>query len=107
MGRSVDEGGIVQGPVGSPAGKHARCWNCHEAGFGVALGLVFDNLALGSAIGVAIGTAIGASLSERNRTGARTELAPRGASLPLLVGLALLLFLVVAGMVLLLIFGAG
>ena len=77
------------------------------AGFGVALGLILDNLALGIAIGVAIGTAIGASLSERNRTCARTEAAPRGASLPSLVGLALILFLVVAGIVLLLIFGAG
>lgn len=97
----------MQGPVGSPAGKHARCWNRHGAGFGVALGLVLDNLALGSAIRVAIGTAIRASLSERNRTGARTEAAPRGASLPLLVGLALILFLVIARIVLLLIFGAG
>ncbi|MCL7454319.1 MAG: hypothetical protein M8467_14865 [Anaerolineae bacterium] len=35
------------------------------AGFGVALGLVFDNLALGIAIGAGMGMAVGAGLSQR------------------------------------------
>jgi len=35
------------------------------AGAGVALGLVFDNLALGIAIGAGMGMAIGAGLSQR------------------------------------------
>lgn len=35
------------------------------AGFGVALGLVFDNLALGIALGAGFGVAIGAALEQR------------------------------------------
>jgi hypothetical protein len=37
------------------------------AGFGVALGLVFDNLALGIALGAGFGMAIGAALEQRNK----------------------------------------
>ena len=37
------------------------------AGFGVALGLVFDNLALGIALGAGFGMAIGAVLEQRNK----------------------------------------
>ena len=37
------------------------------AGFGVALGLVFDNLALGIALGAGLGVAIGAVLEQRNK----------------------------------------
>lgn len=41
------------------------------AGFGVALGLVFDNLALGIAIGAGFGVAIGAALEQRNKNETR------------------------------------
>ncbi|HEY5731614.1 MAG TPA: hypothetical protein VIS72_16315 [Anaerolineales bacterium] len=37
------------------------------AGFGVALGLVFDNLALGIAMGAGMGVAIGSALEQRNK----------------------------------------
>lgn len=37
------------------------------AGFGVALGLLFDNLALGIAIGAGFGVSIGAALEQRNK----------------------------------------
>ena len=37
------------------------------AGFGVALGLVFDNLGLGIAIGAGFGVAIGAALEQKNK----------------------------------------
>lgn len=37
------------------------------AGFGVALGLVFGNLALGIALGAGFGVAIGAALEQRNK----------------------------------------
>ena len=40
------------------------------AGLGVALGLVFDNLALGIAIGAGMGMAVGAGLSQRAGLGA-------------------------------------
>ena len=36
------------------------------AGFGVAMGLVFDNLALGIAMGAGAGVAIGAALEQKN-----------------------------------------
>ena len=76
------------------------------AGFGVALGLVLDNLALGIAMGVAIGTAIGAILSGRTQEEAHEKAAVGGASLPLFLGLALILLLAVVGIALLLVFGA-
>jgi hypothetical protein len=41
------------------------------AGFGVALGLVFDNLALGMAMGAGFGVAIGAALERRNKENLR------------------------------------
>jgi hypothetical protein len=41
------------------------------AGFGVALGLVFDNLALGIALGAGFGVAIGAVLEQRNKNETR------------------------------------
>lgn len=37
------------------------------AGFGVAMGLVFDNLALGIAMGTGAGVAIGAVLEQKNK----------------------------------------
>lgn len=37
------------------------------AGFGVALGLVFDNLGLGIAMGAGMGVAIGAALEQQNK----------------------------------------
>jgi len=37
------------------------------AGFGVAMGLVFDNLALGIAMGAGAGVAIGAALEQKNK----------------------------------------
>ena len=41
------------------------------AGFGVALGLVLDNLALGIAIGAGIGISIGAALEQKNKDSLR------------------------------------
>lgn len=63
------------------------------AGFGVALGLVLDNLALGIAIGAAMGVAIGAALEQNRRgTAAETRAAGRRQLRFLAVGgLALLL----------------
>jgi hypothetical protein len=77
------------------------------AGFGVSLGLVLGNLALGIAIGVAIGTAIGVSLSEQEGAAASTETISRGARVWFVVGLSLILLIVAAGIVLLLMVGAG
>jgi len=37
------------------------------AGFGVAMGLVFDNLALGIAMGAGFGVAIGSALEQKNK----------------------------------------
>jgi len=37
------------------------------AGFGVAMGLVFDNLALGIAMGAGAGVAVGAALEQKNK----------------------------------------
>ncbi len=71
------------------------------AGLGVALGLVFDNLALGIGIGVAIGVALGAGLNARNGTaedaarlrGRPVFIALLIGGLVLLLGIALLSFL--------------
>jgi hypothetical protein len=67
-------------------------------GLGVALGLVFDNLALGIAIGASIGVAIGAAL-EQNRVGTAAD--AYGASrraLWVLVGVGLVLLLALVGL---------
>jgi len=65
-------------------------------GFGVALGLVFDNLALGIAIGAGFGVAIGAALEQRNKDKLRslTEQEINLQRWGLGVGLLMLLFVV-------------
>jgi hypothetical protein len=53
-------------------GSTIAIWIPIGAGFGIPLGLIIDNLALGIAIGTAIGTAIGAATDQR-RQGAEIE----------------------------------
>lgn len=68
------------------------------AGFGVALGLVFDNLALGIAIGAGIGVSIGAALEQKNKDNLRqlTEQEQKMQKWGVVVGLSFLL--VIAGL---------
>jgi len=67
------------------------------AGFGVALGLVFDNLALGIALGAGFGVAIGAALEQRNKDKIRPLTAPEQRLQRWGIGLGLLLLLVFVG----------
>ena len=48
-------------------GSTIAIWIPIGVGFGIPLGLVFDNLALGIAIGAAIGIAIGATMDQRRK----------------------------------------
>jgi len=66
------------------------------AGFGVAVGLVFDNLALGIAMGAGMGVAIGAALEQKNRDGKRpyTEQEKKFQKWGMAVGLVMLLVVV-------------
>jgi hypothetical protein len=67
------------------------------AGFGVAMGVAFDNLALGIAIGAAIGVAIGAAL-EQSRGGTAVETSGAGSRmLWVLIGVGLVLLFAVVG----------
>lgn len=77
------------------------------AGFGVALGLVFDNLALGIAIGAAFGVAIGAALEQQKKDKIRplTEQEKKRQRLGILIGLAMLLLLIGLTLAILLIRG--
>jgi hypothetical protein len=63
------------------------------AGLGVALGLVFDNLALGIAIGAGFGIAIGTALEQKNKDKIRplTEQEKKGQRLGMTVGIVILL----------------
>jgi hypothetical protein len=71
------------------------------AGAGVALGLVFDNLALGIAIGAGMGMAIGAGLSQRPGVGAPGQrMANRGLLTALVLGGIGLLGLIVLALLL-------
>ena len=74
------------------------------AGFGVALGLVFDNLALGIAIGAGVGISIGAALEQKNKDNVRqpTEQEQKMQKWGVAVGLLILLVIVGLFMVLLL-----
>ena len=74
------------------------------AGFGVALGLVFDNLALGIAIGAGVGVSIGAALEQKNKDNVRqpTEQEQKMQKWGVAVGLLILLVIVGLFMVLLL-----
>lgn len=67
------------------------------AGFGVALGLVFDNLALGIALGAGFGVAIGTALEQRNKNETRLLTAQEQRLQRWGVGLGLLLLLVFVG----------
>ncbi len=86
-------------PVGSMIGVGIAI----GSGFGVALGLAFDNLALGIAIGSATGVAVGAAM-EQNRRGTAAETHGIGRTwlwVPVGVGLALFGLVVLAGFLLL------
>ena len=63
------------------------------AGFGVAMGLVFDNLALGIAMGAGFGVAIGSALEQKNRDQIRspTEQEQKMPKWGLVLGLLMLL----------------
>lgn len=63
------------------------------AGFGVAMGLVFDNLALGIAMGAGFGVAIGAALEQRNKDKVRplTEQEKKMQIWGVVIGLVMLL----------------
>lgn len=66
------------------------------AGFGVAMGLVFDNLALGIAMGAGFGVAIGSALEQKNKVQNRpsTEQEQKIQKWGIALGLLMLLFLV-------------
>ena len=66
------------------------------AGFGVALGLVLDNLALGIAIGAGFGVAIGSALEQKNKDKLRplTEQEKKIQKWGVVLGLLVLLVLI-------------
>lgn len=67
------------------------------AGFGVALGLVFDNLALGIAMGAGFGVAIGSALEQKNKDQIRPPTEPEQKMQKWGVALGLLMLLLFAG----------
>jgi len=68
------------------------------AGFGVALGLVFDNLAIGIAVGTGFGLTIGSALEQRNKDKTR-PLTEKERRLQIWgLGLGLLVLFVVVGL---------
>ena len=68
------------------------------AGFGVALGLVFDNLALGIAMGAGFGVAIGSVLEQKNKDQIRLPTEQEQKIRKWGVVLGLLMLLVFAGL---------
>jgi hypothetical protein len=67
---SMRKSSVVSGPKNQekhPQGYWISVGMSIGAGFGVALGLVFDNLALGIAIGAGFGIAIGSALEQKNK----------------------------------------
>jgi hypothetical protein len=91
-GKGNSDNGRSRQPPGSMIGVGIAI----GAGFGVAMGVALDNLALGIAMGAGIGVAIGAAL-EQNRGGIAAETTGAGGRtlwVLLGVGLALLLTLV-------------
>lgn len=98
---SEEKGPSTNKRPGNQRGSTIAIWIPIGAGFGIPLGLVFDNLALGIAIGAVIGTALGAAMDQR-RQGAETEsdgnqkgrlLLAAGMGILLLVGAAILVLL--------------
>jgi heme/copper-type cytochrome/quinol oxidase subunit 2 len=67
------------------------------AGFGVAMGLVFDNLALGIAMGAGFGVAIGSALEQKNKDQIRPPTEQEQKMQKWGVVLGLLMLLVFAG----------
>lgn len=61
------------------------------AGFGVALGLVFHNLALGIAIGAGLGLSVGAAVDQRGRPAESNARATRIGVITAVIGLLVLL----------------
>ena len=90
-----------------PAGYYMSLGISIGAGFGVALGLVFDNLGLGIAIGAAIGASIGGIFEQKNKekvrplTGSEKQIQNRGVMAGII--LALLGVVVLLGLLILLI----
>lgn len=68
------------------------------AGFGVALGLVFDNLALGIAMGAGFGVAIGTALEKKNKDRVRSPTEQEMKMQRWGVTLGLLMLLIFAGL---------
>ena len=69
--RKGDGGSAISDPETHPKGYWISIGISIGAGFGVALGLVFDNLALGIAIGAGVGVSIGAALEQKNKDNLR------------------------------------
>lgn len=61
------------------------------AGFGVAMGLVFDNLALGIAIGAGLGLSIGAAVDQRGQALQSDARSTRAGVITAVIGLLVLL----------------
>jgi hypothetical protein len=70
-------------------------WIPIGVGFGIPLGLVFHNLALGIALGAALGLAIGAAMTQRGKEPQVGYGGKQAGRLVLLVSLGVLLLLVV------------
>jgi hypothetical protein len=77
------------------------------AGFGVALGLVLDNLGLGIAIGAGMGVAIGAALEQQNKDKIRPFNEQEKKMQRWGVALGLLMLLIFAGLFAFLLFMTG
>ena len=75
-------------------GSTIAIWIPIGVGFGIPLGLVFDNLALGIAIGAAIGIAIGATMDQRRKGVEVENNGKQRGRLPLVIGTGVLLLLV-------------
>jgi len=93
--RSKTETSLVEGEL-HPQGYWISMGISIGAGFGVALGLVLDNLALGIAIGAGFGVAIGAAWEQQNKdklrpiTEQEKKIQKWGVALGLLILLSLL-----------------
>ncbi|MFN2234450.1 MAG: hypothetical protein ACK2U1_09485 [Anaerolineales bacterium] len=102
--RKGDDDSAVTDQATHPKGYWISIGISIGAGFGVALGLVFDNLALGIAIGAGVGVSIGAALEQKNKDNLRqpTEQEQKMQKWGVAVGLLILLVSVGLFMILLL-----
>lgn len=97
MRRSSTETNLVDNEM-HPQGYWIGIGISMGAGFGVALGLVFDNLALGIAMGVGFGVAIGTALEKKNKDRVRSPTEQEMKMLRWGVTLGLLMLLIFAGL---------